>query len=215
MSHLHLALPSSALHRGFRGCSSRLEDFGRLGDFAIGLLSETRNLFVLLGNEAWACGAYGAVSRLAPATPLLEGAIVPFVPDAEEEVACPPGPNQFVEMISRMTPSPNFAYAVRIGGMFSSMRISSIPDDGPVPGREVGTLRCLENVRGILLGFYLPALLGDVAWAGYRFHFLSEDHSVVGRLVDCEIETARVALQHLDECRIALPKTSDFQLADF
>lgn len=216
MSPVHLALPESALQRGFRGSSCRLEDFSRLGNFAIGALPNDNGLFTQCGNTFWRADPDQCMAHPIPhAESLLTGVTVSFTAETEEDVDCPAGANQFVSMIARMTPSPNYAYAVQIHGLFTHMRISPSPYYGPLLDLPGDRLIHLEQVEGALLGFYFPPLLQDVAWGGYRFHFLSADHTRTGRLVDCEIEKPRVALQHLDECRIALPQTPDFQMTDF
>ncbi|HBA85226.1 MAG TPA: hypothetical protein DCZ95_14145 [Verrucomicrobia bacterium] len=216
MSHVSLALPGLALQRGFRGCSNRLDDFAGLGNLAIGTRPDKKGLFTLYEDQVVAsCRNDCIACPLALDESILDGAIVQFAPESEEEVSCPAGCNQFVTTISRMTPSPNFAYAVRVRGLFSQLRISPLPHYHPAHEIPDSLLCRLGQIRGLLLGFYFPTLLDDVAWSGYRFHFLSEDHTVTGRLVDCEIGNPQIALQHLEECRITLPKTSDFQLADF
>ncbi len=216
MNPVYLALPESALQRGFRGCSSRLEEFGKLGDFAIGTLPKENGLFTLCEDQIWGSGNGHCTARpISRSEFLLDGAIVPFAAETEEEVKCLSGVNQFVTMIARMTPSPNYAYAVRIRGTFSTMQITSAPHYCPIHDIPDDRLFQLKNVKGALLGFFFPPLLEQVAWTGYRFHFLSADHAVTGRLVECEIEKPLVALHHLDECRIALPQTSDFQMTDF
>ena len=216
MSHVSLALPGSALHRGFRGCSTRLNDFTGLGNLAIGTLPDKKGLFTFYEDLAVASGNNDCSTRpLSAEESVLDGAIVQFAPESEEEVPCPAGCNQFVATISRMTPSPNYAYAVRVQGLFSQLRISPLPYYHPAHEIPDSLIRRLCQIRGILLGFYFPPLLDDVAWSGYRFHFLSEDRTLTGRLLDCEIGNPQIALHHLDECRITLPKTSDFQLTDF
>ncbi len=216
MNAVHLALPESALQRGFRGCSCRLEDFNKLGNFAIGTLPDGKGLFTQYGPAFWRADPDQCTAHpIPPSEFLLTGATVSFAAETEEEVDCPAGANQFVSMIARMTPSPNYTYAVQIHGLFSRMRISPSPCYDPFRDLPDDHLFQLEQVQGSLLGFYFPPLLENVAWSGYRFHFLSADHTRTGRLVDCEIEKPRVALQHLDECRIALPQTPDFQMTDF
>ena len=212
MSHVHLALPQAALAGGFRGCSGRLVDFCQRGDFAIGALPEDGGLFTFEGSRALGFGEDGGSFSLAPETSVLAGAAATLAPpDAVEEVVCPAGANQFVTLLSALMPSPNFAYALRVEGHFERVRTTA--QFGPeAPACPV---RTWENVRGMLLGFYFPSWLESMAWAGCRFHFLSEDRAVGGRLVDCEMARSVVALRHLTECRVGIPGTADFQLANF
>lgn len=212
MSHVHLALPQAALAGGFRGSSGRLVDFCQRGDFAIGVLPADGGLFTFEGASALGFGEDGESFSLAPETPVLAGAVATLSPpDAVEELACPAGANQFVATLSALMPSPNFAYALRAEGCFERVRTVAQWSPEALTGR----VRTWENVRGRLLGFYFPPWLESVAWAGCRFHFLSEDRMAGGRLVDCETDRLVVALRHLTECRVGIPGTADFQLADF
>ena len=212
MSSVHLALPRAALAGGFRGSSGRLGDFCRLGDFAIGTLPEGGGLFTFEGGRAWGSGDDGVLVSLPPETPILAGAAAFLAPpDAVEDVECPAGANQFVAALAALMPSPNFAYAIRVEGHFE--RVRTAPGLGGMG--EDASVRTLENVGGALLGFYFPPLLESVAWGGCRFHFVSEDRAAGGRLVDCEMARSVVTLRHVDECRVGIPGTADFQLADF
>ena len=107
MSHVNLALPGSALQHGFCGCSIQLNDFCPLGNLAIGTLPNNQGIFTLHKEQVYASVTSNcSTSQLSPSDSILNGAIVQFTSDTEEEVICPSGPNQFVTMISRMTPSP-------------------------------------------------------------------------------------------------------------
>ena len=212
MSHVHLALPQAALTGGFQGSSGRLVDFCQRGDFAIGALPQDGGLFTFEGVRALGVGDDGGTFSLSPETPILAGAVASLAPpDAVEEVVCPAGANQFVSTLSALMPSPNFAYAIRVEGPFEWVKTTA------QFGHEASSrsVRTWKKVRGLLVGFYFPPLLESVAWAGCRFHFLSEDRAVGGRLVDCEIARSLVTLRHLIECRVGIPSTADFQLADF
>ena len=212
MSHVHLALPQAALASGFRGNSGRLTDFCQLGDFAMGTLPNDGGLFTFEGARALGFGEDGGTFSLSPETTILAGAVATLLPaDAIEEVACPAGANQFVSAISALMPSPNFAYAIRVEGHFAWVRTTAQWGHAA----SVSSVRTWKNVRGLLLGFYFPPMLESVAWAGCRFHFLSEDRAIGGRLVDCEMDRSLVTLRHLIECRVGIPGTADFQLADF
>ena len=213
---MQLALPGTVLAAGFRGCSGTLGEFCRACDFAIGTLPGNGGVFTFDGGQI-----LGTVSDdccpilLGAEASMLEGArgrLNP--PDAVERMACPPGDNQFMATLAGLMPSPNYGYAIRVEGTFGRARVTSRAESVRGGGTLEKGVRTVEGVTGVLLGFYLPPWLETVAWAGCRFHFLSEDRRIGGRLLDCEIAHPRISLRHVNECRLAIPGTADFHLAD-
>ena len=216
MNYMQLALPGTAVAAGFSGSSGTLAAFCGTVDFAIGTLPGEGGLFTFEGGRALGAAGDDCVTfAIEAGASILEGAGGRIFPsDAAERIDCPPGDNQFVARLAGMMPSPNYGYAVRVEGTFARVRVTT--RSGMRRWKEHGQrgIRTLEGAKGILLGFYLPPCLGPVAWAGCRFHFLTDDRAVGGRLVDCEIERPSIALRHVDECRIAIPGTADYHLAE-
>ena len=52
-----------------------------------------------------------------------------------------------------------------------------------------------EAITGTVIGYFAPEMFQGMAAAGYHLHFLADDKSMGGHLLDFEIEQATVQLQ--------------------
>jgi acetolactate decarboxylase len=92
------------------------------------------------------------------------------------------------EMGSKL-PSQNMIYAVRIYGMFPSMKVRAIPaQQKPYPllaeAAKNQSIYSYENTSGTVVGFYTPVFLKGLNVAGYHLHFISDDRHAGGHVLD-------------------------------
>lgn len=57
----------------------------------------------------------------------------------------------------------------------------------------------LENVEGTVVGFWFPKYMDGVNFPGYHFHFLTDDLSQGGHLLECEINEAVAEIDFTDK----------------
>ena len=115
-------------------------------------------------------------------------------------------------MSSRLPPSPNLPYAIRIDGRFTSVKARSIPrQQKPYPplaaAAEKQAVFELANVKGVIVAFRYPAYLAGVNMPGYHCHFITADRRAGGHLLDCRVEGATVAVDALANFFLRLPDT--------
>jgi acetolactate decarboxylase len=87
--------------------------------------------------------------------------------------------------------------AVRVDGRLAPITLRSVHRQEPpyrplgdvVKGQSVWTL---GEVSGTLVGFRRPAWVGGLNVPGYHWHFLSDDRTVGGHVLDCGIHEGRV-----------------------
>jgi acetolactate decarboxylase len=72
----------------------------------------------------------------------------------------------------------------------------------------------LHEIVGTIVGFWTPEYAKTVNIAGWHLHFLSEDRSGGGHLLDVVAKTLRAQIQHLDDFRMAIPESPEFLKAD-
>ncbi|ANK62388.1 acetolactate decarboxylase [Loigolactobacillus backii] len=97
-------------------------------------------------------------------------------------------------------PYKNVFYAVKIRGIFSHMLTRVVQkQEKPYPNLTESTKTQpkfkQENVEGTLIGYYAPELFQGVAVAGYHVHFLSNDHSIGGHVLDYTLAEGDVSIQ--------------------
>jgi acetolactate decarboxylase len=83
---------------------------------------------------------------------------------------------------------------VRFDGMLSEVRVRITPrQHHPFPRLAEVTRHQVETVardiRGTVVGFWTPAIYQGIAVAGFHLHFLSEDRSIGGHVLDLAAES--------------------------
>jgi len=116
--------------------------------------------------------------------------------------------------------SKNFFWAIRIDGIFSSMRVRSISRQHP-PYRPLVEVTKSEavfrfsNIPGTLLGFRSPPYIKGINVPGYHFHFISNDRTKGGHVLGCSLLEAKASWSCHRTFQMMLPNDSAFRHADF
>ncbi|AKB54472.1 hypothetical protein A9239_09610 [Methanosarcina sp. A14] len=112
-------------------------------------------------------------------------------------------------------PSENFFYAVEIDGNFSYLRAQSLPKQEP-PYRKLAdvvanqTVFEFENVSGTLVGFRTPDYVTSINVPGYHLHFITENRSAGGHVLEFELENGTAALDATPAFFMELPTSYSF-----
>jgi acetolactate decarboxylase len=65
-------------------------------------------------------------------------------------------------------------------------------------------------VRGSLVGFWAPAIYQGITVAGLHLHFLAEDRSVGGHVLDVTVERAGIRIAAYSRFDLRLPTDDHF-----
>ncbi len=101
-------------------------------------------------------------------------------------------------------------HAVRIDGHFRYVKTRSVPRQRkPYPPlveavKHQPTFE-FHDVRGSLVGFRFPGYIGGLNVSGYHFHFITEDRSAGGHLLECEMDRGELRLDHESDLNLELP----------
>lgn len=103
--------------------------------------------------------------------------------------------------ISGELPSTDTFYVIEIEGQFEEILTRSVPkQEKPYPPLEEvlknQTIFSFNDVNGTIVGVWCPSYLGGMNAAGFHFHFLSEDGTMGGHVLDLHISLGEV---HLDD----------------
>ncbi len=121
--------------------------------------------------------------------------------------------------IDSQIPSRNIFYAIRIDGTFDYVKARSVPAQSrPYPTLEeaLAGQRVFEsyNQSGTVVGFWSPAYAEGLNVPGYHFHFLNENRTQGGHLLDLRLKNATIAIDYTEELNMVLPQTGDFLHAE-
>ena len=110
-------------------------------------------------------------------------------------------------------------HALRVDGHFEYVRARSVPrQQKPYPPlAEVAKRQhvfMLEDVPGTLVGFRFPDYAQGINVAGYHLHFVSDDRTCGGHVLDCRLRAGVLAIDHSSELHVELPVGVDAATPD-
>lgn len=115
----------------------------------------------------------------------------------------------------------NRFYMIRIDGVFNTVYArSEYAQDKPYEPLVVvletdQTFFDMENVSGTVVGLYCPAYMSELNNAGWHLHFISDDRTSGGHVLDLAIEEAVITWDYTDNFEMILPDNDEFTQIDF
>lgn len=115
--------------------------------------------------------------------------------------------------LDEILPDPAGVYAFKIHGTFDKLKVRSVPkQEKPFPAlQEVlknQTVFELKNVKGTLVGFRFPDHMKGFNFPGYHFHFITDDKTAGGHMLDCDIQQADAEMEIVSSLDVRLiPET--------
>ena len=118
--------------------------------------------------------------------------------------------------IDELEPSGNYFYAVKITGTFSHVVTRTVSkQEKPYPpmSQAVGddAEHHFTDVRGVIGGFRTPAYAKGIGVPGCHVHFVDEERSSGGHVLDYTVDEAVIELCPGTDMELHLPVTADFQ----
>jgi acetolactate decarboxylase len=119
--------------------------------------------------------------------------------------------------IEKVLRNPNAIYALRVRGVFSSIRTRAFPPVLNKPFKPLAQLLDqqqffdLKETDGDMIGFYIPGYLSGINIVGLHFHFLSKDRKSGGHVVGVQAKELIMEITELKEFRLLPPESDDFK----
>ena len=185
-----------------------------LGDFGIGCCDHLGGEVIIVDGEVFECTVGEPPDRMRDAQ------ILPFVdvcrlsPGSVTEITGADLPALTAEVEHALV-SRNLFHAVRVDGLFAAVRVRVTPRQehpfrplAEVTSGQIETV--LSDVRGTLVGFWAPAIYQGITVAGLHVHFLAEDRSVGGHVLDVTVGRAGMRLAAFARFDLRLPTDEQF-----
>ena len=188
--------------------TTRFSELATHGDFGIGTLDGLDGEMIALNGVFYQVPIDGKPVQLSPSA-LTPYATVTFF-DADQSLHVN-GLNysQLTSYISHTLPDDETIYAIKIFGAFDYAKTRSVPVQTPPypPLSEAVSDQAvfdLTNVSGTAVGFYFPESMSGVDFAGYHLHFLTDDRTSGGHMLDCVIRNATIEIDCTDKYTLIL-----------
>ncbi|MDY6913464.1 MAG: acetolactate decarboxylase [Planctomycetota bacterium] len=208
-----------ALMEGAYDGEMTIGELKRRGDTGLGTFNALNGEMVVMDGVVYRVAADGKVAVVGDSARTPFAAVTFFEAD---RTARPKGPTDFrklTEAIDAILPTKNIPYAVRIAGEFSYVRTRSVPAQRRPYPRLVEVVKNqptfeFRNVRGDIVGFRLPGYVKGVNVPGYHLHFLTDDKTAGGHVLDLVAEEVKIEIDSCSAIHAAMPQTADFAAAD-
>jgi acetolactate decarboxylase len=209
---------ATALVEGVTGGVVTVGELREHGDFGIGTFAELDGEMVALDGEFFQVRADGVVGRPRDDELVPFAVVTDFRAERELTLERVASFEDLESQIDWHRQTDNLFYAVRIAGRFARMKTRSVRETAPgvllVQAAANQVEFDLADLSGTLVGFWTPEYARTLNVAGWHLHFLSDDHTAGGHVLDCAGANLRVQLQDLADVRIAMPESKAFLEAD-
>jgi len=191
----------------------------RHGDTGLGTFENLDGEMVVLEGQVYQVRADGSVARMPAEARTPFACVTRFDSDTTLELQ---GLEDFDQLAGRIAAAtaqePNMIYAVRASGRFSRVRTRSVAgQERPFPGLVAALQDQPEfefaEVRGELVGFYLPQMLSGLNVPGLHLHFLTESRDAGGHVLELQASELEVHLDATPLFTMLMPGDAAFQNA--
>ena len=177
------------------------------GDFGLGAMEYMDGELVCLDAACYRVAVDGAAHRLAPESKIAFAAAVFFKADRTSDVGMQRNFTELQKYLDGEIMEKNSMFAIKVSGFFSNVTARSIPkqDTLYVPLSQVvanQTVSHFSNVRGTLVGFYMPDYMKEINVAKYHFHFIADGRDFGGHLIDVNITNGTVQISKITQAHI-------------
>jgi acetolactate decarboxylase len=209
----------NALMEGLYDGSTTVGDLKGMGDFGIGTFHTLDGEMVEIGGKVYRIRADGKVYPVDDAERTPFAAVTFFQPGSSASLDAPKEWAGLYPYIDSLLPSNNLPYAIQIDAVFSCVKARSVPPQAKPYPRLVDVTANqptfeFRQVKGTLVGYRLPQYMEGVNVPGYHFHFLTEDRTAGGHLLEATIQSAQIQIDPLPNFRMQLPESDDFYRVD-
>lgn len=211
--------PIAALLQGVYDGDVTFGELGQHGDFGLGTFNALDGEMIALDGAFFQITSDGSAHPVPPEAKTPFAVVTFFQPDRHLTLDQPLDLPAFQQWLDGQIASANIFYAVKATGSFDYLKTRSVPRQSQPyrPLTEVVETQPIcefHEVRGTLAGFRFPNYAEGLNVPGYHLHFLTEDRTRGGHVLDCRIAQVDVAIDHSSDLHLEVPDDAAFQSAD-
>jgi len=184
---------------GFDG-QITFRELRRHGNLGIGTLNGLFGEMIALDGQFHQIRTDGKVYSVDDSELTPFAMVVEFKPDQKHSIPELNESSKLYRELDSILPNLEAAYAVKIQGEFNRLKVRSVPkQEKPYPTLEAAiknqSVFELKNVKGTLVGFRFPDYITGMNTPGYHFHFITDDKTAGGHVLECDIKEGRAEIE--------------------
>jgi acetolactate decarboxylase len=188
------------------------------GGFGLGTFENLDGEMVVLDGAIYQVRSDGKVLHITDDVGTPFAVVAHFIADQDQIIDDASSFEEITEICDRYRDSNNLFYAFRIDGLFTHVHTramrATLEGLSLVKSAAIQPEFDFTNVKGTLVGIWAPQFSSALNVAGYHFHFLSEDRTKGGHLLECSGKKLRVRVERLNNFHLSLPESEEFLRAD-
>lgn len=189
-------------------------DMLQYGDLGIGTFDKLDGEMIILDGVVYQALASGQVRRVEPSLTTPFASICSFEADTHLTLDSSTSFDLLKAKMDQAVPNPNVFLAIKLHGHFKTMKVRSVPaQKKPYPALadvvETQSIFDLEDVTGSIVGFRSPPFVKGINVPGYHLHFLSDDKTQGGHILDFDMSQAECEMDVLDRFFMILPEEGE------
>jgi acetolactate decarboxylase len=209
---------STALVKGVYDGVVTVGELKQHGDFGLGTFDGLDGEMLALDGHFYQVRSSGGVSEAEDDARVPFAVVTAFREDRGLVIDHVDDFNDLAAQLDRLRRTENLFCAVRIEGRFARLRARAACKAASGESLVAATSRQAEfeftDAVGTLAGFWTPKYARSLNIAGWHLHFVTDDRTGGGHLLDCQGVGLRARIQDLADVRIAIPETAAFLQAD-
>jgi acetolactate decarboxylase len=189
------------------------------GDTGLGTLNALDGEMIALDGRFYRANVDGRISEVDPKQRTPFAVVVWFEPTVELDSAKPLDNDDFLALLDDRLPAGAASCAVLVDGELERVRARSVPRQEP-PYRPLTEVVAeqhvfeLRDVSGKMVGFRFPDYAEGLEVSGYHLHFITDDRTRGGHVLDCRTGRVRVRLDPSTDLHVELPPGIDLSGAE-
>ncbi|MHB1000362.1 MAG: acetolactate decarboxylase [Armatimonadota bacterium] len=208
-----------ALMTGLYDGTESIKQLKKQGDTGIGTFDQLDGEMVVLDGKMYKITGDGKAHVVSNDEKTPFAAITYFEKDIVKPVSDEISLNELHALIDDILPSKNLFYAIRIDGTFSLVKTRSVPRQSKPYAKLVKVVATqpvftFNNIKGSVIGFRCPYYVKSVNVPGYHLHFIDDERTKGGHVLDLRIKDVRIYLDTTPQFKLNLPESQDFLQAN-
>ena len=206
----------NALSNGFYDGQLTIAEVKAKGNLGLGTFNGLDGEMIIFENKVYQVTVDGQVHEAADhqQTPFVN--VVDFNAVAIEKKANVQNFAALETLLHDFISSKNMVTAFRIDGLFNFVKTRSpAKQERPYPklmeALKSQNIFDYQNVEGSIMGFWQPELMASINLPGFHFHFIANDRSKGGHLLDCKVQNPRISVQQFHKVDLELPASDEFK----
>lgn len=215
---LYQVSTATALVEGIYQGAVQIGTLRQHGNLGLGTFVDLDGEMVIVTGDVFQVRSDGSVRQVGDQVLSPFAAITDFSPGHEIILEDCPDLAHLEARFDSLRQSDNVFYALRVDGLFDYIHTRAMrrTKEG-VPLVEAAAVQPefeFHNIKGTLVGFWTPEYAKTLNVPGYHLHFISDDRTHGGHLLQCRAENLRLQIQLEGQYQIVLPDTNDFLKAN-